>query len=130
MTVVFKGGTSGNREDASPQVPTSGAPQPVLDTTTRVPVPSTVHFQATNFDTKVNREQATPDFMPTGGETSKMKGDGTMIHYPSTDVSQPDIRNLDHLADPALGEGTIFRGSPNLGTSLAPKGRSEDGAGY
>lgn len=42
MGVVMKGGNSGCREDYLAPVPDSGSPQPVLDTSTSGPVPSTV----------------------------------------------------------------------------------------
>lgn len=67
MGVVFKGGTSGNRADALPPVPSSGSPQPVLDTATSGPVASTVNLSAETFRPHRHGQHATPDFMPTGG---------------------------------------------------------------
>jgi|SRR6185369_1384116 hypothetical protein len=124
MTIVFKGGTSGNREDAIFPMPTSPAtPQPILRTQTSGLVPSTVVFNAEHFDVKTHREQATPDFMPTGGTHA---GPNDAEGAPSSDYCQQDIKDLKF--DPAQGEGKIFRGAPNLGVSLAPQGSSEDGA--
>jgi hypothetical protein len=123
MTIVFKGGTSGNREDAIFPMPTSGSPQPLLKTQTSGPVPSTVVFNSEHFDVKTHREQATPDFMPTGGTTA---GPNDAEGAYSTDMCQQDIKDLKF--DPAQGEVTIFRGAPNLGVRLAPEGSSEDGA--
>ncbi len=80
MGVTFRGGTSGNREDALPPVPSSGTAQPVLDTSTSGATPSTVNFQAENFNNKSNIEQATPDFLPTGGT---VPDSGTDIEDPT-----------------------------------------------
>jgi hypothetical protein len=117
MTIVFKGGTSGNREDAIFPMPTSpSTPQPILRTQTSGPIPSTVVFNAEHFDVKTHREQATPDFMPTGGGIA---GPNDAEGAYSTDMCQQDTKDLKF--DPAQGEGKIFRGAPNLGTSLAPR---------
>lgn len=67
MGVVFKGGTSGNRQDAKPPVPGSGSSQPVLDTSTSGATPGTVNLNAEHFRPHRHGQQATPDFMPTGG---------------------------------------------------------------
>jgi hypothetical protein len=80
MGVTFTGGPSGNRESASPPVPSSGNAQPVLRTETSGAVPSTVHFQAQEFR-RDHYQQATPDFMPTGGT----------IPEGSSDICQQDI---------------------------------------
>jgi len=83
MVVVFKGGTSGNRQDALPPTPSSGNAQPVLRTETSGAVPSTIHLQAENFE-QSHYQQATPDFMPTGGT----------IPEGSSDICQQDIENI------------------------------------
>lgn len=69
MTVVMKGGNSGNREDALAPVPDGGASQPVLDTSTGSgKVTGAVHYQSHDFQNKVYMPtHATPDFLPTGG---------------------------------------------------------------
>ena len=68
MPVKFSGGTSGNREDASPPVPSSGFPQPIQYTETSGPIPSTVKFQAQQFTAHPDHIMfATPDFMPRVG---------------------------------------------------------------
>jgi hypothetical protein len=77
MGVVFKGGTSGNRADALPPVPSSGSSQPVLSTETSGAVPSTVHLDSDKH--RPHASSATPDFMPTGGGT----GSGTDISDPT-----------------------------------------------
>jgi len=110
MTVKFTGGSSGNRDDAIFPMPTSpSTPQPILRTQTSGPVPSTVVFNAEHFDQKPNREQVTPD-VPTGGTHA---GPNDAEGAPSSDYCQQDIKDL--KLDPAQGEGTIFRGAPNLG---------------
>lgn len=77
MGVTFKGGTSGNREDAIPSVPSSGSAQPVLDTSGSQKSPGVV-WQSESFKNK-HREQALPDFMPSSGG----------IPEGSTDVEDP-----------------------------------------
>ena len=62
MSVYFRS-SSGNREDATPQVPSSGTKQPLIDTATSGSVPSTVLLQKARHP---HAETATPDFMPTG----------------------------------------------------------------
>ena len=64
MTVIFKGGTSGNREDALPPVPDSGSPQPVLNTATSEKQAG-VHTKADDWRRQHFQHQ-TPA-MPTGG---------------------------------------------------------------
>lgn len=82
MTVVMKGGTSGNREDALPDLP-GGPNQPVLDTS-RSMNNAAVHYQAQEFINNTSRaEQATPDFLPTGGT----------IPEGSTDVQEQGLPN-------------------------------------
>ena len=76
MPINFDGATSGNREDAKPNVPTSGSPQPVLDTSNNSnPNPGvTFGSQPTG-----NREGAHTPPVPTGGT----------IPEGSTDVCDP-----------------------------------------
>jgi len=64
MSVVFKGGTSGNRKDGLPPASPSFDKQPVVDTATRGKV-TEVKFQ--RGDTTHPFDALTPDFMPTGG---------------------------------------------------------------
>lgn len=64
MTVVMKGGASGNRQDGIASMP-SGGSQPVLDTSTSGKESSTVHLNSYKF--RKHAQTATPDFMPTGG---------------------------------------------------------------
>lgn len=81
MSVVFTGGTSGNRENGLPQVPSSGIKQPLIDTATSGAVESTVHLQKARHP---HAETATPDFMPTG------------VNFPETGVD---------IADPTATQG-------------------------
>jgi len=100
MGVVFKGGPSGMRQDYLPPVPSSGAKQPVQDTSTSGPEPSTVHFQAKEFERR-HYQTATPDFLPTGG----------------TEATGTD------LADPTAtmgGDESVFKGAPDTGTKGGP----------
>ncbi len=78
MAVKFSGGNSGSPgKDYSPPVPASGSEQPVLRTETSGAVPASIHFQ----DKQGHAENATPDFMPTGGT----------IPEGSSDIAQQDI---------------------------------------
>jgi len=71
MPVVFKGGTSGNREDHKAPTPYSGHAQPIQKTETHGAYTSNVNFQAENPKAHADHYQAaTPDFMPTGGTDS------------------------------------------------------------
>ena len=88
MAVVFKGGTSGNREDHRAPTP-AGASQPVLMTETHGPVPSEVHFQAQSYE-RSHASFATPDFMPTGGTIPG----GTDIEDPGATASSKGVPNL------------------------------------
>jgi hypothetical protein len=97
MTVVFKGGTSGNREDHKAPTPSSGHAQPIQKTETHGSTPSTVHFQAENA--KYHKDHimsATPDFMPVGGTDST-----------GTDHSDPTATRNDNLA--------VFKNTPYTG---------------
>ena len=101
MSVRFTGGNSGNREDASPPVPSSGFSIPVRNTETFGSVPSSVKFQATDPKAYPDHYQAhTPDFLPTGGT------DAT-----GSDLEQQDITGL----GPNSGDQSVFRGAPNTG---------------
>jgi hypothetical protein len=104
MPVVFKGGTSGNREDALPPVPSSGSAQPVLNTETSGPIASTVNLFAGNF--RPHAQTRTPDFMPTGGTIPKG----------SSDIQQQDVVGL----GPNSGDESVFKGAPSSGTSGGP----------
>ena len=89
MPVIFKGGTSGNRENALPPVPNSGASQPVLRTefSGREPanvVLNTNHAKHTTHTTGERLEDWIPNDMPIGGK----------IPEGSSDVAQQDIANL------------------------------------
>ena len=66
MGVVFKGGTSGNRQDGIAPMPSSGTPQPVLDTATNSVNPA-VHLQAENFRPHRHGQESVADFMPSCG---------------------------------------------------------------
>lgn len=101
MGVVFKGGTSGNRQDYLAPTPSSGASQPIQKTETHGATPSTVHFQAHHFATKTHQEQATPDFMPTGGTEAR-----------GTDLADPGATTG--------GDESVFKGAPNTGTKGGP----------
>ena len=67
MSVVFRGGSSGNRADYLPPVPDRGIPQPVLDTATDGAEDSTINLNANGFREHRHGQHRTPDFMPTGG---------------------------------------------------------------
>lgn len=75
MPVIFKGGTSGNREDALPPVPSKGSPQPVLDTAFHKRS-GNIHFQAEHQEAHADHYQhQTPDFMPEGGNIPESSSD-------------------------------------------------------
>jgi hypothetical protein len=94
MTVVFKGGTSGNREDHKAPTPSSGHAQPIQKTQTYGAAPSTVNWAAENF--KPHAQSATPDFMPVGGTDST-----------GTDHSDPTATRNDNEA--------VFKNTPYTG---------------
>lgn len=100
MGVVFKGGTSGNRQDALPPVPNSGYAQPVLDTDTSGPIPSSILFPKARPHR--GGQDATPDFMPTG---CRPEDSGTDCYDPGATTG---------------GNESVFRGSPNTGTKGGP----------
>lgn len=104
MPVIFKGGTSGNREDYTPPVPSSGTPQPVLNTATNGPYASTINLQSENF--KPHPQTRTADWMPTGGT----------IPESSCDVSDPTCNGYD------TNDTAIFKGAPNTGMKGGPAG--------
>jgi len=101
MGVVMKGGSSGNRADALPQVPSSGYSQPVLDTDTSGPEAGGVQWG--DFPSRPQRggQNATPSFMPTG--CSPVGG---------TDIEDPGATTG--------GDERVFRGSPNTGVKGGP----------
>ena len=110
MAVVFKGGNSGSRgKDFSPQVPTSGIPQPILRTETHGPTPSSIHFQAENAKANADHYQAqTPDFMPIGAGHAEPR-DAT---HASSDIMDPGATTG--------GDERVFKGAPNTGTKGGP----------
>ena len=65
MPVNFSGGPSGMRQDYKAPTPSSGAAQPVLDTSTSGGT-GDVYFQSENFEHKHPVIHATPT-LPTGG---------------------------------------------------------------
>ena len=65
MTVVMKGGTSGNRDKNSIVSMPSPISQPLLDTSTNT-MSSNVHFASLDKRGPHAAQQATPDFMPKG----------------------------------------------------------------
>lgn len=75
MSVRMTGGSSGNREDALPNVPTSGSPQPVLDTSGYAKQPG---VRMTGGSTGNREANALPD-VPTSGTVPES----------STDVCDP-----------------------------------------
>ena len=97
MPVIFRGGTSGNREDGLPPVPSSGASQPVLDTATSGGVPSSIRLNSEGQRPHRHGQHATPDFMPTGGT----------IPEGSSDIAQQDIAG----AGPNSGDASAFKGT-------------------
>jgi hypothetical protein len=109
MGVVFKGGNSGSRgKDFSPQVPTSGSPQPVLRTETHGPTPPSVHFQVENPNAHPDHYQAqTPDFMPVGGAVSVTNGSGILSNPDTTDIMQQEYVGL----NPSSGDQRVFKGT-------------------
>ena len=120
MSVNMKGaGVSGMRSGnfAAP-VPSSGSAQPVLDTSTSGPVPSSIHFQAdrsSNPDPNDPADiltQSTPDFMPTGATHS----DPNATRSSTSDISQQDIGGL----GPSTGDESVFKGAPNDGLKGGP----------
>ena len=78
MSVVFKGGTSGNREDHAAPTPLTGKSQPVLTTETHGAVPSNIHFDSDHTETA--------SFMPTGATIQGPQATSD----PSTDLMDPD----------------------------------------
>lgn len=106
MGVVMKGGNSGCREDYLAPVPSSGSSQPVLDTSTKGAVPSTVNFSGGPFPNEkapnVAIENERASFMPTGGT----------IPEGSTDIQDPGASTG--------GDESVFRGAPNTGTKGGP----------
>jgi hypothetical protein len=100
MGVVFKGGTSGNRENALPQVPNSGYSQPILDTDTSGAIPGTINFPYCR-PTRAGVQEQTADFMPTGFEEAG-----------GTDIE-------DNTATTG-GNEAVFKGAPNTGTKGGP----------
>ena len=103
MTVVFKGGNSGNRQDASPPVPSKGYAQPIQHTETNAENPN-AYFQAAHFEHD-HINHATPDFMPSGGTEAV-----------GSDLEQQDIRGLGQ----PFGDSSEFRGAPDTGTKGGP----------
>lgn len=79
MTVVFKGGTSGNRQNGLPNVPDSGVSQPIIDTDTSGAVPSSIQFPSGRPHR--HGQDRTAEFMPTGAT----------IPQGSEDVCQQDV---------------------------------------
>lgn len=100
MTVVFKGGTSGNRADALPPVPSSGYSQPVLDTDTSGAIPSSIQFP--NARPQRHGQDRTADFMPTGCDVPES----------GTDICDPTATTG--------GDPSVFKGSPNTGVKGGP----------
>ena len=88
MAVVFKGGTSGNREDASPPVPSSGYKQPIQYTQTYGGEDKgAVVLNSNHFDSPVRNEggmlsREVPHDMPTGGTEAQ----GTDLQDPTATV--------------------------------------------
>lgn len=105
MGLVFKGGTSGNRQDALPSVPSSGTPQPVLDTSNNKDNPE-VHLQSEHFRPHRHGQQATATFMPTGGAVNHFEN-GVLTNPTTPDVMQQDIIPL----GPGSGDSSVFRGT-------------------
>ena len=82
MAVRFSGGNSGSRgKDFSPPVPSSGSAQPVLRTETSGAVPASIKLESEGQRQHRHGQDATPDFMPTGGT----------IPTGSSDIAQQDI---------------------------------------
>ena len=109
MAVVFKGGTSGNRDDHSAPTPLKGIAQPVLTTETHEAVPANIHLKAANPSVHQDHYQhRTPDFMPTCGEHS----DPLASSDPSTDVMDPGATTG--------GDESVFKGAPSTGTKGGP----------
>ena len=94
MAVVFKGGTSGNREDALPPVPSSGSPQPVLMTETSGGMSGSIHAAG---GASGGHGEFIPS-LPTGGTIP----DG------STDIVQQDIN---YSGPPAKDADVDFDGA-------------------
>ena len=65
MSVIIKGGTSGNREKNAIVSMPAPVPQPVLDTATSK-MTSNVHFTSDHSRSTHPANAATPDFMPKG----------------------------------------------------------------
>ena len=105
MGVVMKGGNSGCRHDYLAPVPSSGSSQPLLDTSGKEKQPG-VYTQADDFTNKKNREQATPDFMPTSGGIPDGSTDVQEQGLPTSSVTDTDAN--------------IFKGAPDTGTKGGP----------
>lgn len=75
MSVRMTGGNSGNRDDALPNVPSSGAPQPVLDTSGNATQPGVVMTGGSTG----NRDASSLPDVPTSGT----------VPEDSTDVCDP-----------------------------------------
>ena len=92
MAVVFKGGTSGNREDASPPVPSSGYKQPIQYTQTYGGedkgsiVLNSNHHDLPNQSESERTTTAVPHDMPTGGTEAQ----GTDLQDPGATTGEPE----------------------------------------
>lgn len=106
MPVVMKGGTSGNRQDALPPVPSSGTPQPVLDTSNNKYDPA-VYLQSDHFRPHRHGQQATATFMPTAGAISHFGENGILSNPTTPDARQQDISDI----GPGSGDSSVFRGT-------------------
>lgn len=65
MTVIMKGGPSGNRDKNSIVSMPTQTPQPIVDSASSTPADST-NFNALNKRGTHPQDQATPDFLPKG----------------------------------------------------------------
>lgn len=122
MAVVMKGGTSGNRQDALPPVPSSGQAQPVLNTAGNKPQPDV--FYNTNHARPHRHGQHLSYDMPTSGATSHIDANGLLSIPTTEDVSQQDIRGCGEHS----GNHAMFKGSPNTGTKGGPSVPRNGGA--
>lgn len=93
MSVIFKGGTSGNRKDALPPVPDSGEAQPVLNTANDQSG-SVVVWGDYPARPQRHGQHLSAEFMPEGGSFPKT----------SEDVCQQDVEKQ-------------YGGIPGLGSS-------------
>jgi hypothetical protein len=101
MPVIFKGGTSGDAHDYTSGTPSSGASQPVLDTSNSTDQPGVKWgFPASNPGNTDSDGKFDPQ-VPTGGA----------IPEGSTDVQEQGLPNPGPNANPT----NIFRGAPDTG---------------